>query len=455
MNYTLERELPVSVVWDITKKCNLQCKHCYNYEFYKEDGLCENELDLKSVLNSIEKLKRMGVSHFHFLGGEPLLRSDISEIIQIIKENDIRISIGTNGIKLNNEMILNLVNLKVDLIMVSLDGASEGVNDCIRGKGVFKTVTNNISMARFITKDTNTKLGVNFTASKTNSHEIPELFNYAIKHNLDQIYIVPVQKYGNYNSNIDIVEKDDVSLVSYLDIALEKYADQIRDKIIVRTGLRYWVIDVLNKKYNNVIQMDYHSSKCNGGKYYYVLQANGDIGPCFAYIDKVTKQHNSVIDNILETKQTDLSDLDIIKKFHLSKREISLNNLEPCNRCRYLRTHCEPCPIQFENHSFVEQCIWAERIEQSYFTIFSKYVLILNSDFELVNDSILNNSDGSLIKIGNMLAMIINKMQNDSVSIEYVVNNCFTNALTHEQVGRIYNEFDKLLRNNYMIMQKE
>ena len=62
-----------SLHWDITKNCNLRCKHCYNAEKYfneQSDVYIENEMNLEQCIRTVECFSSASFGHIHFLGGE-------------------------------------------------------------------------------------------------------------------------------------------------------------------------------------------------------------------------------------------------------------------------------------------------------------------------------------------------------------------------------------------------
>jgi MoaA/NifB/PqqE/SkfB family radical SAM enzyme len=64
--------------WDITKKCNLKCKHCRSVDYYdgkKGEGIID--LSTKEVFKVIDDIARNGVTRIHFLGGEPFMMKDL------------------------------------------------------------------------------------------------------------------------------------------------------------------------------------------------------------------------------------------------------------------------------------------------------------------------------------------------------------------------------------------
>jgi sulfatase maturation enzyme AslB (radical SAM superfamily) len=68
--------LPGEVVWAVTKRCNLRCKHC---SISEED---QGELTTEEGFTLIEDAAKLGHVKFAFTGGEPMLRDDIYDLIE-------------------------------------------------------------------------------------------------------------------------------------------------------------------------------------------------------------------------------------------------------------------------------------------------------------------------------------------------------------------------------------
>lgn len=98
-----------------TLRCNFNCSYCYNKNINKN----LDELDTKSWINIINKLKVKNVKNFIFTGGEVLLRRDLEEIIQSTKDEKTHFQIITNG-SLLKDRVTNLVPL-LDKVNLSLD----------------------------------------------------------------------------------------------------------------------------------------------------------------------------------------------------------------------------------------------------------------------------------------------------------------------------------------------
>ncbi|MGB9793400.1 MAG: radical SAM protein, partial [Desulfofundulus sp.] len=82
------------VVWNMTRRCNLRCRHCY-LEAGEVDG--GRELTTEEAKLLIRELAEMKVPVLLFSGGEPLLRRDIWELAEYAASMGIRPGLSTNG----------------------------------------------------------------------------------------------------------------------------------------------------------------------------------------------------------------------------------------------------------------------------------------------------------------------------------------------------------------------
>ena len=92
--------------WLLTRKCNLNCSYCGIVKNYKGKPsqypdmkhYYQNEMSTEYIIEGLRKLKNHNPNMFHILyGGEPLLRSDISDIINFCNKEDIHYTIITNN----------------------------------------------------------------------------------------------------------------------------------------------------------------------------------------------------------------------------------------------------------------------------------------------------------------------------------------------------------------------
>lgn len=106
------------VNWLLTRKCNLNCDYCAIVKDYhgKPDEYPDmkdyhkNELAANSILNALVKFQKHNPDCFHiFYGGEPMLRKDLAEILQICHRHDIHYTVISNNTKEVQPLVKKLI----------------------------------------------------------------------------------------------------------------------------------------------------------------------------------------------------------------------------------------------------------------------------------------------------------------------------------------------------------
>jgi MoaA/NifB/PqqE/SkfB family radical SAM enzyme len=136
------KRIPVAVSLHVNSRCNLRCGYCYaNVEDRFDANLSDFTTD--EIKRLIDEIYAMGTRWLVLLGGEPLLREDIGELVDYAKKKGILCEIVTNGTLLADR-IRDIEN--VDFICISIDG-DEKANDLARGKGTYKRIIRGIEAA--------------------------------------------------------------------------------------------------------------------------------------------------------------------------------------------------------------------------------------------------------------------------------------------------------------------
>jgi len=251
------------VVWNITRRCNLKCLHCYSQS---EDKEYENELTTEECKKVIDNLAEFEVPVILFSGGEPLLRKDIVELASYAVEKGIRAVISTNGTLITEAIAKELKDANISYVGISIDGM-ERVNDKFRGvKGAFQKAINGIR----ICKKLGIKVGLRFTINKFNYKEIPDIFKLIVDEGIPRICFYHLVYSGR---GTELVDKD----LSHRET--RKIIDFIIDetKILFDKGVKNEVLTVDNHTdgvylYLRLIKENpkraeevYELLKCNGG----------------------------------------------------------------------------------------------------------------------------------------------------------------------------------------------
>lgn len=110
---------PLIVWFEITRACNLSCRHCY----VEAGKPRENELSTNEIFDALDQLKDAGVFALVLVGGEPMGRPDFFEILDYAHALGFVISIATNGMYVTQEVIDRLPREEC-VVSVSVDGTT-------------------------------------------------------------------------------------------------------------------------------------------------------------------------------------------------------------------------------------------------------------------------------------------------------------------------------------------
>lgn len=158
------------VVWNVTRKCNLKCVHCYAHA---KNQSFDNELSTDEGKKLLDDLAGFGVPVILFSGGEPLARKDLFELAEYAVSKGMRAVISTNGTLITKDVANTLKKIGLSYVGISIDGLEE-VNDKFRGvKGAFSSAMKGIENCQ----SAGIKVGLRFTINRFNMDEISGIFD--------------------------------------------------------------------------------------------------------------------------------------------------------------------------------------------------------------------------------------------------------------------------------------
>jgi MoaA/NifB/PqqE/SkfB family radical SAM enzyme len=247
--------IPIYASFSITNKCVYNCWHCYI------NSLKETDMSTESALKIITMLQDLGISVIAFTGGEPLLRTDIYEIISKIDTDKSSVVLFTTGYELTKEKAKKLKDVGLFGIIIGLEHTNREIQDKLRNHdGSYKQALEGIKNA----KEAGLYVGVSTVATKERikTGEIWEFVRFAGKKEVDEVLIlepIPVGKIVDEDKVI-LTDKDRKQLIN-----LQKKANK-------------------NKGWPRVLSYPYRESKkvmgCCAGYQYIHVTASGNICPC-------------------------------------------------------------------------------------------------------------------------------------------------------------------------------
>lgn len=159
--------LPVSGNFELTPRCNFNCKMCYiHHADAKGERTAEQWIELGKAAVA------QGMVFLLLTGGEPFLRKDFREIYSGLKQLGLLISINTNASLITDDMIEFLRQDPPMRINVTLYGASEETYVRLCGVPMFNRVLDRIRKM----KDAGLSVKINATITRENACDIEEIY---------------------------------------------------------------------------------------------------------------------------------------------------------------------------------------------------------------------------------------------------------------------------------------
>ena len=186
------------VIWNLIRRCNLTCKHCYSIS---ADTNFPGELTTEQVCTVMDDLKGFKVPVLILSGGEPLLRPDIFDIAKRAKAQGFYVGLSSNGTLIDKNNIDKIAECDFNYVGVSLDGLGATHDKFRRLEGAFEASLKGIRLCR----DLGLKIGVRFTMTQDNAHDLPGLLKLVEDEGIDRFYFSHLNYAGRGNKN----RKDD------------------------------------------------------------------------------------------------------------------------------------------------------------------------------------------------------------------------------------------------------
>lgn len=182
------------VIWNLVRRCNLTCKHCYSISADKD---FPGELTTQQVFDVMDDLRGFHVPVLILSGGEPLLRPDIYEISKRAKDMGFYVGLSTNGTLITHDNIKQIAAIGYDYVGISIDGIKKTHDMFRRREGAFDESMNGIRLC----KQHGIKAGMRFTLTRDNAHELPQVLNLLDEYDIDKFYLSHLNYAGRGNKN--------------------------------------------------------------------------------------------------------------------------------------------------------------------------------------------------------------------------------------------------------------
>lgn len=325
------------VVWNMTRKCNLKCKHCYIEAKITEQ---KGELTTEEAKSFIEDLAKNKIPVLLLSGGEPLLREDFFELAEYANNLGLRVVVSTNG-TLITESIAERMKDIIQYVGVSLDGLPS-THDKFRGvEGAFDQALKGIKNSL----KAGLKTGVRFVVNKENYDELPKLIDFAAEQGIQRFCIYHLVYAGRGKEIIDL-DITNEHRRKMMDMLIEK-ALKYPEMEILTTDNHADGIYLYNyiKKHNEeraeeVLKLLEMHGGCSAGYKFACVDNLGNVHPCQFW-------SHYTIGNVKEKKFSEIwnGKDELLKKLREKPKHLK----GKCKECKY-NMLCGGCRVRAESY---------------------------------------------------------------------------------------------------------
>ncbi|MHB1382039.1 MAG: heme b synthase [Thermoleophilia bacterium] len=165
---------PRLVAWEITRRCNLSCRHC---RAAADKGPYPGELSTEKCFQVIDEIAAVGKPIVILTGGDPMLRESVYEIARYGTDKGLKMVMSPCGTLLDEANARRLKEAGIDRVSLSIDGATAASHDDFRRvNGAFADVIKGIDAV----KKAGIEFQVNTTVTQVNLPELPAILQLAI-----------------------------------------------------------------------------------------------------------------------------------------------------------------------------------------------------------------------------------------------------------------------------------
>jgi len=233
----------------LTDRCQCRCEHCF--------AATENALPIQDELSTLEiealldDLAAMRVSEVCFSGGEPLLRSDIVELVAYAATKGLMVRLISNGIAFTEKLVSELKRAGLNWCSVSIDSPEPQMHDTFRGyPGCFERAMAGLKML--------------------NHHGVPaSIITIARKNMISSGELEKIVSLGKELGVITVRINFPVPIGRW--DGREDFTLSLKEREAVRDLLRYGIVSMESPR---------ESSKCTAGLSKINILPNGDVTPC-------------------------------------------------------------------------------------------------------------------------------------------------------------------------------
>jgi len=324
------KRIPLAFDFEITARCNSNCRHCYINLPAGDSKVQKNELSLDQIGNIADQAVAMGGLWCLLTGGEPLLREDFPEIYHLLKKKGLLVSVYTNACLITDNHIALFKKLPPREIEVTVYGVTaetyEQVTRCPGSYGAFRRGLDQLL-------NNGVKVRLKAMALRSNVLELTAIADFCRQHTKDYFRFDPLLHLrfdGDKTRNAEIKAER----LNAEEIVAIEHADSERSAAL-KKNCEHFIFQ--GQEHFNCN----HLFHCGAGQNDFLVSPNGYFRLCSSLVHP---------DCVVDLKTTTLADAwnNLVPRVR-AMTSYSSEFLEKCRSCQ-ITNLCLWCPA----HAYLE-----------------------------------------------------------------------------------------------------
>ena len=260
-----EKYVPLVISWNLTRKCNLKCSHCYINATTQQ---LKNELNTEESKNLIDQICEVSRPLLILSGGEPLLRPDVYELVRYGASKGLKMGLGSNGSLIDAAAAKRLKDAGIETVSISLDSHIPEQHDEFRGvSGSWDKAVGAIKALQ----EKGVLVQVNTTVTQQNYNQIDDIMSLAENIGVENFHLFFLVPTGRG------VKIADISPAEYENMIKITFGKVAKHRLNVKPSCAPQFMRIAK---DMGLDMSRWIRGCLAGLYYCRVYPNGDVTPC-------------------------------------------------------------------------------------------------------------------------------------------------------------------------------
>lgn len=325
----------------ITKRCNLNCKHCFENS---SPNIKSSIIELSDVSRLFKEIDDLNVQTLKITGGEPFCYPHFEDILKLTDRTRFECIILTNAM-LIKESSMDIISGNGIKLGISIDGINSESHDYIRGSGSFEILQKKL----LLLKKHKVKYSMTLSLHKKNFKEISDISEFVLSDlGARRLFINQLKPLGRAYMNKDIFITDED--YNWVKDEVNRLSEFYNDKVIISDDSLLHNNDNENNKKN-------FSLVCSAGNRSLSIDNLLDVYPCvYGNGIDIFKMGNLRENSLLEIWNSD--------KWKDFRGVTTLIDIEGCSSCEYNKfcdvKNCRLKPV-YEGKSFYSHVSYCKK----------------------------------------------------------------------------------------------